>query len=191
MKLIDIIYNVNKSDKNFDRVYIGDFADRLYNLVINNWEDQNRLTCYFIGNWYCTDTVVGYRVYFFDDKPVAVSTQSARKSDEKFEWITIEKYNLVKEYVLSFYNEELAGIKILNPDEEHTDTYTINYYSQLLKSHKENALYNNKSVRVIKNKDSYYDVNKLYKPETVCIQFTDGKTEWVEMKDLTFKFYLK
>lgn len=40
----------------------------------------------YIESWICTDTRVGHGVLFYEDEPIAVTLQTARKSDIKFFW---------------------------------------------------------------------------------------------------------
>ena len=129
---------------------------------------------------------MGYKVYFFDDKPVAVSTRHGRKMDEIFEWISKDDYKKVKEYVMSFA-EEFENPKLLDLDEELGETYKVEYYSQMLKHHKDNTIFNNEKVKIVDhNKDSFNDGK--YHPETVQIEYSDGKREWVKTNLLEFPF---
>ena len=50
--------------------------------------------------------------------------------------------------------------------------------------HKNNAIYNNESVKILKNNPN--DI-----PETVQIQYRNGEKEWIETKLLRFNFNLK
>ena len=52
----------------------------------------NKLTYYWASRWQCTDSWVGIRLYFYEGEFVAVSSQSARKSHENFDWKDKESY---------------------------------------------------------------------------------------------------
>ena len=87
MKIKDIISAVDKTkpicgldSKMFDSRlgtdvgWLSDEGDAKFN---------SRIKGYPIVEWYCTDRHVGLYVYFFDDKPVSVHWQRARKSDKE------------------------------------------------------------------------------------------------------------
>jgi hypothetical protein len=57
-------------------------------------------------SWICTDTGVGLRFYFLGNECVCASYQSARKSDEVFEWVSQEAFDKVKTLVLRLINQQ-------------------------------------------------------------------------------------
>ena len=188
MKTIDLINNVIKSEENECFVEISYLANKAFDIDVHYYNNQDRLKSYYIGNWYCTDSTVGYLAYFLDDKPVAVSSQLGRKCDEEFEWLSKEAYNLVYNYVLSFLVDDEIPIQLLNLDEEQGDTYKIEFYEQLFSKHKENAIYKNQKTSIINYKKSYNDGE--YHPETVEISLTNGETTWVQMEELDFPYHI-
>ncbi len=64
MKIKEIIKKINKDPKFKDEILIGDFANKAFDIDVYHWNKQEVLTAYWIGNWYCTDTYVGFKVYF-------------------------------------------------------------------------------------------------------------------------------
>ena len=190
MKIKDIIKSVNKSKQFFDQVYIYDIAQEMDLFNINNYGEQNRLVSYYIGNWHCTDYTVGYKVYFFDDEPVAVSSQTARKMDEEFEWLSKELYLKVKEYVLTFDQETIEpSINILDPEEEIGETYKINYHGDLYDYHKNIPLYKGENVKIVDvHKGQQFNTKKQYEPSLVKIKMLDDSELWLEMKELDFPY---
>ena len=56
-----------------------------------------------IHEWICTDTPVGLYGYFFDGKPVAISTQPARRADTEWHWVSEEAALAVREFVRSLH----------------------------------------------------------------------------------------
>lgn len=100
MKLIDIANKIDKSKKNESHINITDF-DSEFNINLDYYIEQDRLKAYYIGNWYCTDSYVGCRMYFFDDEPVAISFQQGRKFDEEFRWFSKDNALKVRDYLLS------------------------------------------------------------------------------------------
>ena len=98
MKIIEIANKIDKSKKNEEFVETDQFSDEFgYEF---DWVEQDRLKSYWIGNWYCTDSYVGFKMYFLNDVPVAVSSQSGRKSEEKFEWFSEELALRVRDYLI-------------------------------------------------------------------------------------------
>lgn len=71
MNIIKISKRTNKSRDNESWVDIPELGNE-FNLYLDHVE-QNRLKSFWLGNWYCTDTRVGYKIYFLDDEAVAVS----------------------------------------------------------------------------------------------------------------------
>ena len=189
MKIRDIIKIVNKDKKFTDTIYIGDIARKEFNIDnADNYDDQTRLISYYVGNWHCTDSTVGYKVYFFDGVPVAISSQLGRKQDENIEWFSKEAYNTVKDYVVSFvvYHDSIA---ICDMDEELRDSYRIHYNSQQYEYNKAIPTFNKEGVKIVEShRGTGYNDKRQYEPSLVRIEFADGRTEWVEVKELEFPY---
>lgn len=66
MKILEIANRIDKSEKNEDWISTEDIGNELEMSVPH--VEQDRLKCYWIANWYCTDTWVGLRMYFLDDQ---------------------------------------------------------------------------------------------------------------------------
>lgn len=189
MKIRDIINKVYKSKQFEDGVSLYDLASSEFNLDIDYCGDQNRLMSYFIGNWYCTDSYVGYKVYFFDDEPVAVSSQTGRKMNEDIEWISAESYNKVRDYILTFFEHKVPNISLCDLDEELGDSYKIEYHSQLFDYHKTIAKYEGDSVQIIEfHKGTGFNELEQYQPSLVKIKMPDKSEKWLEVKELDFPY---
>ena len=67
-------------------------------------------------SWICTDTKVGHSVYTFDDKPFAISSKRYRKSDEKFQFVSYDAANSVRNFLLSLVDPDMRGIKLIDMD---------------------------------------------------------------------------
>jgi hypothetical protein len=65
-----------------------------------------RVTTADLITWLCTDTQVGLYAYYFDNELVAISYQSARKSDLNLFWVSTELREKMREFVLSLYTSE-------------------------------------------------------------------------------------
>ncbi len=192
MKIKEIINIVDKSKQFESHVSINEIANEM-NLNIYNYPDQHKLTSYFIGNWYCTDTFVGYKVYFFENEPVAVSYQGGRKMNEEIEWLSKESYKKVRDYVLTFLEEEEEpSIKLADMEEEIGETYKIEYHGQLFDYHKSIALLKGVNVKIIDcHKGQSHNAKKQYEPSLVKIQLKDNTEKWIEVGKLDFPYNLK
>lgn len=197
MKLIDALQNVNKS-KEFKTSILSNFIQNefdvdIYDYAFNqeNWYEQERLTCYFLGSWHCTDAEVGYRVYFFDDKPVATSFQQGRKWNEEIKWLSKELFNEVKDYILSFIEEKEYSIDLIEDlDAEIAEGYSIGFFEQLYGYHSHNVTYKSKRVKIVDFKKEFatqIDDNP-YRRDTVQIEYENGDRELVKLNKLTFLF---
>lgn len=152
------------------------------------WHEQDRLTSYWAGSWYCTDTQVGYKVYFLDGEPVAITSQIGRKSDEEFEWISVDAYKKVRDYILTFLDnlEYNSNIAIADMDEEVGDGYKLDENSSLYPYHFKSATLNDEAVEIIeKDKDTNYSI-----AQTVKIKTQSGEIKFVMVKDLDFSYNL-
>ena len=191
MKIKEILTKVNKSKQFEDDIDVINLCENVFNINYYNlsFDDyQTRLKSYFIGNWLCTDSWVGYKVYFFDDEPVAVSSQLGRKMTEEIEWVSKENYLKVKNYLLSFQNDDSENITLANLEEDIDNGYKIEYSGQLFNYHYEIPLYNNEPVKIIELKQppkNTYDIEKEVK-----IKFQDDSEKWVNIKDLIFPYNL-
>ncbi len=192
MTLRDIINSVDKTKAHKQLVDVCEMADEMYIDNFINFESQDRLVSYYVANWYCTDSMVGYRVFFFDNEAVAFGIKKGRKAYEDIKWISKEAYQKVKEYVLTFTEPKEDNIDLLDLDLESLDVYKVEFYEQMYDHHKENAIYNkdgiSHKVKIAEFKDGYHDEKMKYHPETVKILFESGDTKWIEPKKLDFPY---
>lgn len=68
------------------------------------WNDEfsNRMLKHWVASWVCTDTRVGLAVYCLDKVPVAISTQSARKNEERIRFVSEEAQLEVFKCIVSY-----------------------------------------------------------------------------------------
>lgn len=135
MKLSELIHKVDRSDRNSSSADIDEFSRAVDLPAYIGWHEEfdKRVKGYFLIRWYCTDTWVGYRIYFMDDEPVAISSQTGRKSDEEIEFVSIEAAQKVKDFIKSLDGEEEFSPPLADMDEDIPDlTYTVSFSSQLL-----------------------------------------------------------
>lgn len=86
---------------------------------IHEWlqqpKDNEKLTYCYYQRWICTDTEVGIRVWYFENKPVCISYQPFRKSDEAFGWLSKEDFETVRNYAFSLVdNSNQKNINIID-----------------------------------------------------------------------------
>jgi len=174
MKLSEIIATTNpKLDTWVD---INDLAVE-FGINDTFYGSQDRLTCRFFQVWQCTDTWVGGRVYFLDGEPVCISFQSARKSDENFQWISRELADKVRNYILGLvFSEPLDTLEYFE-DCELGDSYTVEYADNII--HK-TGLLNGVEVEIVKA----YQYPEFHK---VQVSFY-GKLLDVDCRELKFKY---
>ena len=158
-------------------------------------EDQTRLFSDFVNVHYCTDTWVGLKVYVFDDKVVAFSLQTGRKSDKVFYWISEESYKEVKAFCLTLCEpEEEGGINLIDMEEDVSseDGYRLSFSGQMIPHIHTTAKIDGKSVLVKGDADP----TNRYLSKTVWVEYPDGSTpnrfHWVkeEIEKLLFPYRL-
>ena len=157
----------------------------IFNIYDLYWSDDTRLKCYFIKKWYCTDSYVGLRAYFLDDEFVATSYQQGRKFNEDFTFVSKEKAEKVRNYLISLIEPEGIDVEIFKEelDEEIPSTYKIVYNSQIL--HK-TALYNGERVDIIKTTYDWREIDKYF--HTVEIKDKNNKKFEVHVNELDFEY---
>ena len=178
MKLINIANRIDKSQRNKSYVDIENFSSE-FNFDFGFNLQQDRLKAYWIGNWYCTDSYVGYRMYFLDDEPVAVSMQSGRKSNETFEWFSKELALQVKDYLISLMsdNENELNIKLCNINDDIGDSFKINFNSEILNP--KNATYNGESIEIL---EKLKDKNNWGIGTELKVKLLNGEEKIVELR---------
>ena len=152
MKIAQMLENLIKDENTEDRLWsVPDNLLYEFNLQQHAYlslEGNDRLKCYWLANHYCTDSYVGFRVYFLDDKPVAMSHQAGRKCDETFEWVSMEAFKNTHSFLLTLLEEEeLPTPSLLDLEEELGEGYPVDYVGQLLTKH---VKYDNCMVEVTK-----------------------------------------
>lgn len=185
MKFKDIIENLDKSESNRDDSCTWDLSTLQLELgicqeYVRQDEKNPRLKCYWIANHYCTDTYVGFRAYFFEDKFVAQSYQPARKSGESFEWTNREDAQKVRDYIISLSLEDNDfSVKIMSDIEEEMGIgYQVQYVGELLTN---GVIYNNQNVKVVKQQEV---VDGKYNFHNITIEFQDGKQKEIDIREV-------
>ncbi|MGN5650352.1 hypothetical protein [Bacillus sp. Brlt_9] len=184
MKISEIAQRLDKSKENESCIDTEEMGEEFG--IDVPYVNQERLKCYWIGNWHCTDSYVGYRMYFFDDKPVALTVQIGRKYDEEFHWFSLEAATKVKEYLLSLVvkKEEELNIDIWDLSKEIGNSFKIDYNSEIIKTDK--VTFNGEKVKLIKRiKNKENGIDTMQK-----IQLPNGETKEVDIKELRFGYHI-
>ena len=188
MKLIEIANKIDKSERNKSYVDLEDLINE-FNLDFNlYYVDQDRLKSYYICNWLCTDSWVGWRMYFLDDEPVAVSSQVGRKYGEEFEWFSKEIALKVRDYLISLNqkSDDELNLRLCNIDDDIGNSFKIGFSGQILNPDK--ATYNGELIKILERikETPDYGIDKNLK-----VRLSNGEEIIINVKDIDFKFNLK
>jgi len=141
--------------------------------------------CYYF-NWYCTDSIVGYSVIFFDNEIVAVSSQHGRKCSKDLTWFSQEAYHKVYDFIDSLTEKHKPKVDILSNDDLFADMqeyYTVEFTCQLL-PHTQSYFYMNKPVKYKSDGDVGNMISHL-----VAIELDDGSITTIDVSDLHIKYF--
>ena len=128
MKLSEVIQRLSRNRANEAHPDIELFSQTLNVYGTTGWSEtfNNRMKGWYIDSWLCTDTTVGTAVYFFDDEPVAVGTQTARKSPEVLYFLSQEAADRVRDFLLEIIQAESVNhVPYIDPE-----TYDLQWYIQ-------------------------------------------------------------
>lgn len=184
MKIKELFEKVYKSVNNEGGVDIEEFRQLLGVDSYIGWSEEfdNRVKSYFILNWMCTDTVVGAKVYFFDDKPLCLGIQTARKSDEQYEFVSQEIADELKSFILSLAEEDERKISLLSMEDEFGSEYDIYFAGQLMGNHTKGCV----NGRCVEVKESVADRNNYICNQTVVVFLDTGEEAVVETESIKF-----
>lgn len=190
MKFLELIEKLDKSEENEAYVDLENIAEDL-DINLYNYIKQDRLKSYWILHWYCIDSWVGTKAYFFDNEFVCYSVQTGRKSDEEFEWISMEAAKKVRDYIFSLMEvrENNLYINLMDKEEDVLDGYYLYCVEEVVgRKHWERALYNGESFEFI---ESIKEVPDYGVGKKIRIKLKDGTIKEVKMKDILFKYNIK
>lgn len=175
--------------KNVDLVGYPEWGDIASHFNIYDYiEGNDRLKCYYIRVWLCTDTWVGTQAYFLDDEFVFLLNKEARKSSSDLAFFSLESAEKVHKYIRSFVEDTNIRLTLINDfDNEMDPFYTIQYSSQIL--HKK-AYYHLSfddmdewiEVDIIETYDDYMNFHD------VKIKLPSNDILVVDCRDLRFKY---
>ena len=180
MNIKEILKRIDKKVPNIH--FLVNYADLFLNIEADfDVLESDKLTSYSISEWYerSAGANLGWTAHFFENEPVAVSFTNASYHKESVKWISKELFLKVKSHIMSHIIEE-DNIDILE-DIDIDEYYIIYQYESTYKSQRENAYFGNELVKIVDYKKHPY-----YTTE-VLIQFQNGATKWVNMRDLLFR----
>lgn len=186
MKLIDIINRLDKSEDNESYIDIQELAYNEFDLSIR-YIEKHKLKAYWIGGWYCTCEYVGYRVYFFDNEPVAISIQKARKCDEEFKWFSEELAMKVKKYLLDLVIEEEVEDRydICDINEDIGESYKISFNNQISSINRDKATLNGEPIEILERIRETPDYNI---DNSLKVRLLSGEEKIIEVSEIDFKY---
>jgi len=137
-------------------------------------ETNTRLKCYPLARHLCTDTMVGYKCYYFDDKFVCMSYQSSRKSSETIVgWVSQESSREVKEYIISLVPKKDTKVEVLDMSEE-SEGYLVEYAGTSCAKY---ILYKDEMCKVLKDKwgnsKNFHTITIAYKSKELDVDIRD------------------
>jgi len=186
MTLLEISKKIDKSENNKDYINIEDLFNEFRIAYENYIDDDLKIEAYWIGNWYCTDSYVGFKMYFFNDEPVCYSVQEYRKAKEKFYWFNEDCALKVKKYLFELLIEdEETNVEYIDINQEVNNGYQIYYNSNILRQNQ--PTYKGKDVTIINRVREKGDLGIDTK---LKINY-EGKEKIADIRDLVFKYYLK
>jgi hypothetical protein len=115
-------------------------------------EFDRRIRGYWVVRWYCTDSWVGIRVYDIDGEPFAISTQTGRKMDENFEFVSVEMAAKVRGFIRDLMDGRDRRVSLLDLNKEFPETYRVAYGSQIIDKE---GLYQGEPCTVTKTWDGW------------------------------------
>lgn len=187
MKLSEILAKLDKSKKNTEWVDSNDLRIELglqedYDDSTPDFDD--RVKCYWISSNQCTDTMVGMRAYFLDDKIVAISKQKYRKSDEMFYWASVTAMERVRSYLLT--TPKAPSIQLFSLNEEMGEGFTSENVNL-----GDTGMWNNLPVRVVKCYGYPHRAGDSVDTwETVDVEFENGVVQNIKLAELILPYYI-
>lgn len=139
---------------------------------------------YWIHPWYCTDTWVGLSVYYFDDKPLAVSLQTARKSGEEVDFVSLEVAETFYNFIVSLKKFNPSRVSFAKLDSEMGCGASVTYASELLT---DCVYHSGEEVKVVKKYGLRYEGDHTMW-QKVDIQKQSGECLTVSLEDVTIPY---
>lgn len=183
MNILEAIQKVDRSDKNSTNAKIEEFCQELSINEYSWWSDEfdQNVKGYYLVKWHCTDTWVGTVVWFFKDKPVAISHQNGRKSETRYSFIDKECADELRNYILSIIPKEEPHYNILDINSTIDDIYNVTFFSQLLV---DKGFYKGRSCTCIAFDKTDYICTKIK------VEFDDGTTKIIPVNEFDIPIHV-
>lgn len=185
MKIIDAIQKVIKTEENSSHADIDTFSQAVDLDIYIGWNEEwdKRVKGYWLIRWLCTDTFVGRRVYFFDEKPFAVSNQSARKNPEVIQFLDNDSANAIREFILNLDGKDKPEFDIIDGQEDLEDFYNFDLTDYFIER---NAFVDGLPVEIIKNRYFKDNDEKRWTCRNCVVKFETGEERVVRAGDVQF-----
>jgi len=182
----DLVNRIDKNNKQLQSTPNWEELADVFRINNLNYSNDERLKSYYLKAHLCTDSYVGIKTYFLDDKLVAISNQVGRKYSEEFGFVSQEAAIELKKYLLSLVEEEEEEKYELIEgwDGEVEDTYKITYNTQVIY---DKAFYKGEEVEILKRNFESEGINSPNYFHSILIKFKN-KEEIVDVRELDFKF---
>lgn len=187
MKMRDLINAVERNEQNSTSADIDEFCCELDLNQYPGWNKQfdEAVKGYWLIKWQCSDTWVGCIVYYMDDEPIAISTQSARKSSTVYEFVSLEAAAKVRNFILECLGESEFSPTIADLNEEVGLDYTVSYSSQLLV---DKGMYCDRVVKVVSICHRWDDPD--LKMDELFVSYADEPESIIKINTSDFKIPL-
>jgi hypothetical protein len=179
--LRELIYGVDRSPENTDWSDMELFAKALGMTEYYNADFSQRVKKHWLAKWLCTDTWVGSAVFYMDDEPVAISRQSARRSDEEIEFVSKETAEKIRKYIVEL-TANPDEIKLVDMDAEVGDHYIVQWTRALLTK---KGIYNGKEVTLTHPSHQAVELSK-----TVTVSDNAGNTVEIGIEDFKIPYHV-
>jgi hypothetical protein len=180
-KLRDLIYGVDRSEANTDWSDMEVFAKALGMNEYYNCDFSQRVKKHWLSKWMCTDTWVGMAAFYMDGEPVAVSRQTARKSDEEIEFISKEAAEKIRKYIVEL-TADPDDTKLADLDAEVGDHYTVHWTRALLVK---KGMYNGVEVTL-----THPSAHAMELSKTVKVTTPDGAVVEIGIEDFKIPYHI-
>lgn len=152
-------------------------------------QNGDKLRCFLIFPVYDTDSLVGIRMYFLDNEPVAAGFKSGRKSDIHIAWFSKAAKIKTKRYIHSIIEEldestDYSNYISINDSIEISRTRKIDYISEVYSIMWNYATYKGHKFELTKGTDyRNYEKNRY-----IDIILDTGESIIVDIRDIDFDY---
>lgn len=202
MNLREAISRLDKTKDNEHFADIREFSSQLNLTGEPFWSEtfNKRIKAWYLYSWMCTDTEVGLAVYFLDDLPVAIGSQTARKNSEYIEFLGQYEKEAVRNFILELIaeeNEENCN-DVLDPTTFHIpEFYSVHYGSGLFNKKDDpvigrRGIYMGQPVHIVRTHNGYnFDHSKGLRCDELLVELPDGNEIVVDCSHVLFPCNLK